>query len=1045
MSLPVSGTYTVSLGQTLRAGRVSAPPPPAPPPVTGSRPTIFIEPVPPGHMIFFSMWHGGGDYTRFQQILEFFPTDESSTGVIPFLCSVGGASGAPDNFLGDTYTLLIDDVPRATTVIESPTSNAEFIAPIGQLSSGWRRISITSNAPVYEPCPTFFMRIQRPGDPEPDLMPSCRTMYDLNHGYENHAWAWVPTRYTPTPVPAPLRDCPNFNFVPTGQQLFVEQILPTQQGTIHRPNVTKDGIWTTFNRQNYFLDSLYRRYPDYPVIDGPRGVGMLAMATHISVDRHGGAIFCTPGGLHRVSETGHVTTRCGYVYDPHPAYWGDNERPVSEPWTPRVNPNLKLRGIWDGIPVERQGFFEIWGEAFDKDSLELDMTAPTQINSIDGAVENPHLSGPRQFIPDSQNDRVLLLTYTRDSFTNEPVVTEFITGMSDPWDNVWSKVTGVSTLYVSERKLHRISAWNAHTGEFIKTVVQRDPNLPGNAIVNWDRSITITDGTAEEIRQQPCFIPEGLYIVDEWLYYASAPQGQVRRTNLLTDEIQVVGALRSSNALFAKIAVSDGTAFPKGTVLTTTWLANVDGYPEVMLPDGSAAFLTEGIGSVPRGKAANAVPMGYSSAAALRDGRIYVSSSSEGLLRFSLLQPGDPIYEDHMMRLGGAEWARIGLDVVYGHNTYGWAGFPLPWKENPYIDYMLEAYGHTPPPKPAWNQGQALYEWREIPNSAMSQCALSTTPPPGGTGTISSILDAGNGLCIDTRTSTLWSLASGGAPDTFANAVLKLEIDGFEASAGWIEVLPSSTGDVVQNAARYTDGRPRSSRAPQSQHFIERRDRAMRFGASPGFSDVEGYDCKHEVGDNGWDAAGTWTPVPASITASTPSCKIGNETVLFFTASAVLKFTPESGTWATINTEPMPADFSDHVCAHESRRNRVLLLRGSSSYVFYVGAGAFEQVTLNGGGAAAVRALGKGVGLIYMRHIEMYAVRSGTAGGSTYLIEAGYWGTEALPTTGGSGIPAVATINGDANVYGKFLWSPGLRCALYVPNFNSNVWALRLV
>jgi hypothetical protein len=92
--------------------------------------------------------------------------------------------------------------------------------------------------------------------------------------------------------------------------------------------------------------------------------------------------------------------------------------------------------------------------------------------------------------------------------------------------------------------------------------------LNGYAVVDESRLIN-RRASLTDIRAQPCCLPEGLYHIkdnkDDWLYYASAANAQVRRIHLRTRAIQVVQSSSLSDnspSTFRKIAVSDGTFGP---------------------------------------------------------------------------------------------------------------------------------------------------------------------------------------------------------------------------------------------------------------------------------------------------------------------------------------------------------------------------------------------------------------------------------------------------------------------------------------------------
>jgi glucose/arabinose dehydrogenase len=77
----------------------------------------------------------------------------------------------------------------------------------------------------------------------------------------------------------------------------------------------------------------------------------------------------------------------------------------------------------------------------------------------------PHLgAGPRAYVSDSQNNRICMLQFSGTMHSPKPKVTEFITGLMDPWDIVeWG-----DELIISEREANRIVAYSK-AGEYVRT------------------------------------------------------------------------------------------------------------------------------------------------------------------------------------------------------------------------------------------------------------------------------------------------------------------------------------------------------------------------------------------------------------------------------------------------------------------------------------------------------------------------------------------------------------------------------------------------
>jgi hypothetical protein len=264
----------------------------------------------------------------------------------------------------------------------------------------------------------------------------------------------------------------------------------------------------------------------------------------------------------KVRESGEVVTLAGWrTKNPPGEYWEDGQ-------------DLELVGDWSEIPPERHGFHELWGMCWDSETLKTNHAAdpiPEERNL------RPHFVGPVMFVTDTQNNRVCKLEFSPVSHGVPAKVTEFLTNMQDPWDCVeWN-----NSLIVSERDGHRIAQYNMKTGEEERVI------LSGPALSHLNNSRwVIRDASLETIREQYVVGPEGLYVLDDWLYFGSMAMAQVKRVHLVTGEVQHVVNVRESSATgnkYVKITVSDGSFGPKGTVFVSQWINSA---PIAYLPDG---------------------------------------------------------------------------------------------------------------------------------------------------------------------------------------------------------------------------------------------------------------------------------------------------------------------------------------------------------------------------------------------------------------------------------------------------------------------------
>lgn len=362
--------------------------------------------------------------------------------------------------------------------------------------------------------------------------------------------------------------------------------------------------------------------------------------------------------------------------------------------------------------------------------------------------------------------------------------------------------------------------------------------------------------------------------------------------------------------------------------------------------------------------------------------------------------------------------------------------------------------GSAPGSLPAWRQGQAVGEFRQIVGSALSNTPPTVNP---NSKTLPPRMNNWNGYSIDTRSSTVWSAANGGHNDWHGNEVLKLRLE--DDNPRWIEVLASDS-NVPQptDAPYYPSGRPCSIHSYQVQQVIERRNRAIRFGATAGatigntFPKVDGFDITVGVGVNGWDAPGTYAdiPTPPAITAGLVSVKnpATEDVYLFVRNNIVWKWTETSNTWTQHNTQIPPKDFLECGAAFDSTRNRIFLLREAATgmrHTYDIATGTFTAQTLTGAAAAAVVGGAKAQGLVYVPEVDAYFTRFQAAGGTVYRIDGATFECTTFATTGGDSIPqgAVLLVGSNENIYYRWRYVPGLQGIVYFPHYSADAWFLR--
>jgi hypothetical protein len=654
-------------------------PPPEPPPVDGGDKPADLTRAMGAVRLCFDAWNPGDRYIRWEPLIVL-----KGVSAIKFNCQKAGGGAVP--FSASEYTLLCDGQPVATVTPDKP-SNATFTLDASAIAEGWHVFDIAG-----DPGETgvFWPMFVLHGDvaPPQQWMPRATGSY-AHKGPALHRISWVPAADEPTTLALPPREFPHFSLAVDRAQLWREEVVPRRDGDLGRPMRHASGLLNTHGQQWYKWSDFIAKIPRLPLLDGPRGVGTMGYPTHVEIGRFVNPLTNVPGHMLyvmdpwrvcRIKPNGLVTTLVGWRHRRPMSHWGGDQ-------------DLELVGDWSAIPPERHGFHELWGMCWDPVSLQVDEAAEPIPEERD---LKPHAgAGPTMFVADSQNNRVCKVVFGGAASSQgqaarhdvPPVVTEFLTGLADPWDVVeWR-----GSLIVSERTAHRICEYSMQTGELVRVILQGPPlaNVNRNRFVERLASVAVIQG-------EPVVAPEGLYVIDDWLYFGSVAMQQVRRVHLIDGTLEVVVPnYANSKSNYIKIAVSDGTAGPKGTVFVTSWTNSHFGAPVVFRPDGTGWSVTRSTSkSISRGRGGDGDGIGYNAAVAARDGRIVYGGADEGLISLSLALPGDPACDVAKFNAGRNEYRDKGYQLTHGHNGMGFYGLPLPWGESEAIDYFLRWYGH---------------------------------------------------------------------------------------------------------------------------------------------------------------------------------------------------------------------------------------------------------------------------------------------------------------------------------------------------------------
>jgi hypothetical protein len=340
---------------------------------------------------------------------------------------------------------------------------------------------------------------------------------------------------------------------------------------------------------------------------------------------------------------------------------------------------------------------------------------------------------------------------------------------------------------------------------------------------------------------------------------------------------------------------------------------------------------------------------------------------------------------------------------------------------------------------PAWRQGQTVGEWRQIASSALSS-APRAVAVGGNTGPQSKVI-AWTSFTIDTRDSSVYSVANGGHSDYAGNEVNRVRL--LDGAPTWTEPRPSTpSSQTTQSTAYYADGRPTSRHTYYGAIMNESRNRAMVLGGAQwgnGFmlSTMDGFN----LGSNDWDAASSYPNAPSEFTAAGGSAVTQNRAtgdIYVFASYAVARWSSASNTWTRLLTNV--ATYGQYAAsAMDTKRNHILVVGGQTNDrgLYDMASNTMSNVTFTGPNAADMTG-DTGNGMVYDPGLDVYLLRKAGAGNTIYRINAQTFYVDTLPNTNGASIPSA--ING---VWNRFLYAPQLKGVIYFPSYDGNAWFIR--
>jgi len=662
------------------------PPPPSPPPPAPAPPPagagIFTRTLNPERTLIPRAWMA--DSLSYDRHPAPPPVIRSDTWRYEF--RQANRLAGKEGWTSDAYTLVVDGTPTATSITKPIGNVGAMWFNAAAVPDGWHMLDAAGTA--GETCIPMFVYVWRdPKSPPPLLRPVVQQSWDEHGNPTRITYAWVPNVYQPRIVPLELRTADHYSDTPSRVKMVMRHLVPMDGDDVYQPRVT-DGVVHQINSQNYTINPLFTRLPEYPIVDGPRGEADISGPTHITVGREGPTGYCSywvlqGHALRVVRPNGRVITKAGWRH----------KGPIPARNVPPRREDFDLVG--KGWPAgEPEGFLEPWGHVFIPETVTRGTGAPVD-NGANGPEPahdaGPRWTGPVSVVADSGNDRLVRLQHSATDHEAEPTVSILAKGLGDPWS---CTATDDSLLLVSERRLSRVSVWNPHTGQMVRVLVQGNPKLAQYRPSEPRRAMRV--GTLAQCQDDPCCWPEGIVQQDGYAYIASLASQCIRKVNLLTGESKLHAIIPDNvgnwtGAQYVQIAISDGTTGPRGTIFGAVWTSMNGPLSFAILPDGKPWVFWDNGGN---GPGMTWEKFDYGSAVGCGNGRIVVGWSRAGLGEIVLAR-GEKTWDWSVYKPAHDAWAAGGYEQRFGPGGFGWTGEPLPWGQSAQIDNYLLMYGHT--------------------------------------------------------------------------------------------------------------------------------------------------------------------------------------------------------------------------------------------------------------------------------------------------------------------------------------------------------------
>jgi hypothetical protein len=423
---------------------------------------------------------------------------------------------------------------------------------------------------------------------------------------------------------------------------------------------------------------------------------------------------------------------------------------------------------------------------------------------------------------------------------------------------------------------------------------------------------------------------------------------------------------------------------------------------------------------------------------------------------------------------GASDIRLVRMQIYHGGNS-SWPTQQIHVRNTGYAISHTRRIGRTKR-LPSWRQNMAVWEYKEIPNTALSTFAATkpawtaSTPSPGvhGAEGPSGIYNDWCGAAIDTRSSTLWWILNGGHAGYGGNQAFKLRcnVDApvFEEARG-----PTPGNQITYGTSsteRYGDGRPVSCHTYYTQHFIEDRNWVATVASHHPYSSGalwtdSNWNRQCEVFDTATGDYKTANTIPDRPT--TPDMSFASpsfheavakhpttEDIYIWLNNDLVRWNQSSNTWTVLSKGGM-ANLNRHVMAIDDRRNRIFatapLSGGPGAWIVDLTTFVDTPQTLTGTAAniAAVNGTDEQqLSMEFVKHrtdptLDFFIVLNNRLTGCPVWTINAVTFAVSKPTLTGSP-PGTHT----SPSFNRVRYAPGLGCLLFPGTYTGNVRALRV-